>query len=84
MGCERRVVSAAVLSMEDERKIKRLRLKLGVLPVLANERKDILRRGLLWIRVAQKKRGSVMVVSLRLIGICGDCRDGAYEVDGLL
>ena len=83
VGGEGRVVAAAVLGVQDQRQVQRLRLEPGVAPALAREHEDVLGGRLRRVGVADHQRAAVVVVGLRLVGVGGDGRNRADEVNGL-
>ena len=83
MRRERRVVAAAVLGVEDEREVERLRLEPRVLPVLAHQHEQRLGRRLRRVGVAYHQRPAVMVMGLGLVCVGDDRRNGANQVHRL-
>ena len=77
------IVATAVLCVEDEREVERLRLELGVLAVLADEAEQVLRRSFFGIGVTQHEGVAQVVVGLRAVRVGGDRRERGDQPHGL-
>ena len=77
------VVSAAVLHVEDQRRVERLRLDLGVAAVRAEHPEEVLRGGELRIRMMDVHALVFVVMVVGVVAVRRDHREDRDQPDGL-
>ena len=83
MGGEGGVVSAAVIGVDHQRKVKHSGFHAGKAAVLAHHMKDVFRRRKMRFRVADQKTLAEMIVPVAAVGIHAQHRKHRDEVEAL-